>query len=1457
MMLAEYAFRTHRCIMKTTPFPDTSVDAFIADHLPAWLGKSTVEQLDVLHQALIAQQRAREQVQALLAEIEPLERFAGTSLDAALEKLLQRPVDVRTAKLRRVVHVRYPSGLSTIPDHVVSATLEQSLLACALHNFELRETAEAAWLPKSNLVEADGTVIPLRPRAFAGACRSLDLGASYQQHLKQVLFADDSRRRHVDAVLEQGWRTSMLAAVEVARLQGAVNAQALDQLASAVAGMGEPALGRFSEVRLLGRVVTSITVFEPPSDRASGAPQSLIVWIPDDPHGAIAVHPSWSHLFEALGVRLRAPVYRTFFQRFVKQRDRVHFAQRFQRLLGSGGAGDTIQLDGRHQAIEGALLVHLRQVQVDTLLEDAQTLAVPNGVVDAQARDRRVKFLQDLGVDLLGLVSFFVPELGLPLLALTARQITDEVIDGYHEWELGDREAALAHLMAVAQNVALLGIGAAGGATSELLARAAAVDELAPVLLPTGEQRLAHADLPGYATADTSLASGQRVVLQDRPHVSIAHKTYRLGRSEPRPSLEHPHRVQAAVIALEDNEAGGVHHALERPQDWRGAQGLMARLGANLGPITPEAARAVLRTVGMDEAALRRLHLENAPAPARLCDALHRHELHEASPRLRGVAFEAQWQAAQGVPSRAAQPLHRDFPRLSTRAGRELLAGARDSDLAQLLERQKVPLALAERARWALHDARLDRACAGFEQPSAVTRDTERLVLGLFHVACPWKSTVRVEIRDTQLGGEVLASVGAEQPNETRYLLGTPQGYLATDSAGDPLPGATAGDSLFAALLHVLDTEQRATMAEAWASPAGLADDLAERAFADRAQAARLLGMAPIKMPRALMRLGDGRLGYVLSGRPEGSRRAMLHGYQQIFPTLSDIEIEGYLERVRLQGERPWDHLHGLQQCLVDLDESLAAWRREATVAPLPERRRLIARRIRQCWRRKRPDADGEYRLVIDSERIDSLPQLPARATFDHVTHLTLRRAHLPSITEGFLERFVNVRTLDLSDNLLSGIPDGLQALTQLTELRLTRNQIVIDDAGLARLAALSKLRVLDLSHNPIGQLPPLGRLHDLQRLHLRDTGLDEVPVEAYMHPTLEDIDLRDNRIEGVSPTLAQSRRRLAGLSLHDNPLPGPVQAELRTHLGEAGAAALPARRHGPGGQESLERWLADSSAEERVARAQWWSALGQEPGSGDLMRFFDDLGRSNDYDFQGIDLRRRIWALVEVCVEQTHVREAIFQQAAGPRTCADQMLLMLSLFEVRALVATRTAGLAPTDMAPALVRIGRELYRLDEVDRIAAGHIAHQRATNPYGLIDEVEIHLAYRAGLVRPLGLPAQSRYMYHRLFSDVNDTQLRNAARSILLAETNARIADSLLQRTFWTDFLRATYAGEYDALNQPYHERLEALLQGEEDMGEQQIIEAVGTLAAERSAAERRLTLTMTLRLLMEHPWQGDN
>lgn len=1433
---------------------DDSVDTLIAERLPSWLKTATQAQLTALHQALSAQQRAQHAVKTLLAQIRPLDEFAEPLLSEVLDKLVQPPLEVRASVLSREVLIRSPSGVGWVPDGITPRTFTQSLLACALHNFEREETSKAAWQDRSVLLDAHGNPITLKPHAFAGACRTLDLGGLYQQHLKTVLMKDDSRRRATEAQLEEGWRAGLEAALWLARLKGEIDEAACAELQPLLAPSTQQPAVTAMDIRLLGHRLQGVVVFQRP--KAAGASDAgLIAWIPDDPLHPLSVHGSWQALFATLGRRLRDVAYQRFFQRFVSEQDRLPFTRTLDRLIGAGAAHDPVELDGRSEAVVGPLFAHLRRVQIDTLLDDAQVLAVPTSRVDRVARDRRLRWLKELGLDLLGLASFYVPQLGLPLLLIAARQMAEEVYEGYHAWALGDREAALGHLLGVAQNLAQLTLTVGAGVAAGELERSALVDELVPVRTASDQWRLVDARLTDYAVMQHSLAHGQRSLAEGVGHAGIDAQTYQLAGGVDANMLVHPQRPEAPAIALEDNGDGGLRHALESPGRWQGAGTLLRRLGAGFSHVSDEAAEAVLRSLGMDQAQVRRLHLENAEAPARLYDAAQRYRLHHWYPNLRDEAFEAQVRETQPVPARAAMPLQRDFPGLSSRACREILSQASGEQLLHLTEEGRVPLALAERARWLLREARLDRACAGFEQAAAVNADTEQLALGLIAGWSPWPVEVPVQVREGHATGQLRAQLGqAQATHPTRLVLRGRSGYQAADAAGVPWPGAQANDDLFQALLRIMDPTQCSSLGEAGRSAEKLASALADRACADREAAASLIGIVPISgHVRAPRRFGDGRLGYPLSGRPEGSRRALLQGYQQVFPTFTDMEVEAYLETVRLSDEQPWDHLRRLHEQLAQLNESLSSWRHEATRAPMVERRRLIAQRIRRCWRRKRAEANGEYRLTLDSERLDNLPVLPVGVSFAHVGHLTLRRLHLRTVPADFLQRFANLHTLDLRDNLLVAIPEGLQSLTQLTHLFLTGNRIVIDDAGMARLSHLRQLVTLELAHNPIARLPPIACMPHLNRLSLRDTGLTEVPVEVYMHWSLEDIDLRDNRISDLSPTLAHSRRRLANLSLHDNPLPQATQDTLRITLGNEAPAVLPARRHGPGGQASLELWLADSSETQREVRVGYWSALAQEPGSADLMRFLDDLARSQDYGYQGIDLRRRVWEVIEVCVHNSEVRAAVFQQAAGPRTCSDQMLLILSLLEVRALVAIRTAGLAPDASAAALVQLGRELYRLDEVDRLASEYIATTRARDPYGLHDEVEVHLTYRAGLVGPLGLPAQSRYMHHRLFSGVADAQLLQAARTILEAESNPRIATSLAQRTFWQTYLRDSEPQGFDALNQPYHERLEALMAQAQSSPEHSVLQAIDALAQSRAEAEQAYVLTRTLQMLEAHPW----
>jgi hypothetical protein len=1371
--------------MDTTDLPHDSIDTFIARQLPAWLTAASSEHLLKLQRCLVQQQRIQQRLQAVMSQVTPLDAFAAPRLAAALEAQAGLTLDVRGAHLERVTTVRIPSYVAGVPAGFVNETTRQSLLAAALHNFAAEETRSEAYAQGSRLLDASGAPLALAPQVFATLCRTLDLGGHYRTHLQGVLAPPGEAGGALHALVEEGHRVALEAAVRLAAIKGDIDPRSYLQLLPLIASRpvvpSDTARLHVHEIRLLGKRAIGVVAIEV-RNAASSSLEGVIAWIPDDPHGALVRHGSWAQLYQSLESRLRLPGYAAFFQRFISERDRAAFAQGIvQRLAQGTGA---IELDGRAFPVEGPLFEHLRRRQLGKILDDGRLLAVPTGDEDRDARDRRLKSYLAAGLDLLGLAAFFVPGLGLPLLGLAAAQVADEVYEGYQSWQLGDREAALGHVFAVAQTVVSTGlIGGAGVAAGRVLERVPHVDGLTPVSTATGKLRLSAAQGP------------------------------------------------------------------EQARHWSGGGSLMRPLDSALADVSDSLAERLLAITGLDEDRLRRLHLEQAPAPARLLDVLQRYRLHEQDPALRGDAFEAHLAQLQWHASVAESVLMRDFPGLSPRCAREIVSQSNGRQLQTVIEQSRVPLALAERARWALHESRLDRALAGLHQAQAMNADGERVALGLLDQWQPWPDTVRVELREDSADGALIAHTQAPAASDIRRIVRSSQGYGVVDGQGV----ATPGGGLFEALLLCLDDAQKLQLGDSAQSAQALSEALALRAARQRGQLSGMLGMAqPANGIRPPVRLGDGRVGYPLSGRPESSRQAIRRWLHRLYPTYTDVQLERYMDARVREGVDLWDHCRDAQHQLDSLQATLDAWLGEPVGLLRRLRRSKVARQIRRAWRRKTSDAHGNHTLRIEGEDVANLPLFGAEVDFSHIVHLTLRGMQLTRLDADWLRAFSGVSRLDLRDNQLASLPAGLEQLPRLTVLRLDGNRIVLDAEANARLATLTQLRELGLSNNPLALPPRVEGLLHLRQLSLRSTGLQALPMPVLAHPRLEIVDLRDNQIQALPEDLTDlQRRRLRRLALHDNPLDAASAERLRQFMSADNSSPVSPLHHGLVDDVILERWVSAFDEPERPARRRDWTRLHAEEGSADFFRLLADLSGTGEYHRDPRGLQLRVWEIIETCLHNGEVRDAVFELAAEPRGCIDRLLLTLSSIEVRVQVVQVTSGLFGLHAERPLLRLGRSLFRLDEVNRIAAQYISELEASGVVP-VDDVEVYLAYRIGLTRALGLPWQPGYMYFERYSQVSRARLREAEGAVLRAETRAALSRSLAARDFWMEFLRDTQPDAFETMNRPFHEQLEALAGQAASMSEQAYLQQADSIAQARAAAERILILKLSRHAYDRHP-----
>ncbi|WP_207865629.1 NEL-type E3 ubiquitin ligase domain-containing protein [Pseudomonas sp. 58(2021)] len=528
---------------------------------------------------------------------------------------------------------------------------------------------------------------------FIGLCRTLDIGAKYQAYLKDFLHPKDAAAE--DALRDtfiDAHKTALRAAAELALVKGDIGREDYASIRSVLNGELAPRQGKrqiwFCDLGLMGRRMTGCVMFTI-CEKYRYSDDSML-YIPGDPYHPLKrykgreIEAMFKQRFTARDASQVHPAepnaYQRFFSQFVAYADRPHFFSQFtedtpdrtfaQRLepyssllneilkafnpLSGTLVGirelppaspvaqvpnadpylNPVDLSRKGHGIWADnvdLWNYLFEQHRDRLITDARSHAVPTADVDARVRSEKLSSLLNIGMLVLTGVSMFVPVLGEVMMVVMAGQLLEETFEGAIEWSEGDRKAAKAHLIDVAQNLALVALMAGAGKGFARLTAARptpVIENLHQVQMPDGTTRLWRPDLSDYAspvTLDSRAvpnALGQYEVGQNH-YIRLEGKTYRQTYDESLRAwrINHPNDPQAYQPLLTHNGAGAWRHTLERAQNWDRLT-LLRRIGYSTDAFTDEQLLTLADMAGVSDDALRRMHLDNALPPPELADAM-------------------------------------------------------------------------------------------------------------------------------------------------------------------------------------------------------------------------------------------------------------------------------------------------------------------------------------------------------------------------------------------------------------------------------------------------------------------------------------------------------------------------------------------------------------------------------------------------------------------------------------------------------------------------------------------------------------------------------------------------------------------------------------------------------------------------------------------------------------------
>lgn len=1037
---------------------------------------------------------------------------------------------------------------------------------------------------------------------FTRLCRELDIGARYETYLKENLgFTNPVAAAVLKSSVIKTHKAALLSALQLAQLRADLPQDACQSILDILEGRENVGLDNWRlhchDLKIMSSLLTGIVIFAPRLELTAQRSR-IIAYIPDDPEHPLKQYPDTLAFMTELTRKLRAPAYQAFFSRFIDHQERGHFFADLNSRLSAvtwhehqrgdplpswrDTPIDTPNLQFSVSQISHDLGTHLYQQQLNKILNDGRTLAVSTASADRAARWAAWDAFSNIAKKILEVASFaalpFVPFLGEIMLGYMAYQVLDDAFEGIIDWAEGLKTEAFGHLMTIVETVVELGTFVVGGAMAAnafngLMSREAVtlISPLKPVETAPGKTRYWKQDLTPYE---------QSVDLPDpapRDHLGLyQHEGKTLARVEDklysvkldsktgRFQIQHPNRADAYQPALRHNHHGAWQTLLERPLTWD-RETVLRRLGQSVESFNTAEREQILQISGFHDNVLREMHVENQRPPSLLTDTIKRLNIDRDIQALveqtgsehpdryqalnqRSSLFQSRYRELEKTDDRHVQLLQGEVRGLPTDIAQELVSNATGTELKQM-HSGRLPQRLKDVALKAMDAVRVARAYEGFYLEGMETADTHRLALHTLESLPGWPARLRIEVREFSHEGTLRDSIGEPDAPLLRTLVYAEDGtYKVHDNT--ELPG-----DFYQAILQALPETERNAMGLSVDDGPILKQRIVRQAQ-HKPELRALLAKHPNRKPfydPTTMRLPGGTAGYQRIGRPTPTLNDRV---REVYPGLRQDELSAIVARLQRHPDGARVELSRLRNEMERLHEDLGRWINEAptvhpeTRLPLSEleqqaqqhNRRLLAQEIQRSWRRLSDrdlgaaDSSDRYILRFAEPILGDLPVLTA--DFSHVSLLALEGSRAEQGIHGFLQRFNDLRRLDLRRFSMTTLPDAIPRMANLDALLLNNCAITFDAATWTRLTSLKKLVMLDLFRNPFTTTPSIEFMPELVHLDLSETGLTEFPASAITHPRLDTLMLIDNRITELPAGLFESKvYDKRGIHLADNPL--------------------------------------------------------------------------------------------------------------------------------------------------------------------------------------------------------------------------------------------------------------------------------------------------------------------------------